>query len=145
MNIRDIAPFGLRMAPELKEKIAESSKKFGRSMNAEIVFRLECSFSERSKSDMDNIILSVKEAIKQQEKAKLDLARVLIDEVMTKIKERTSLGYGDVYISLRRYELMVDDSKFDNVINPALQVYKDVGYQIKDMDHNGFTISWSDK
>ncbi len=32
-----IAPFGLRMPEELKEKVAERAKKNGRSMNAEIV------------------------------------------------------------------------------------------------------------
>lgn len=32
-----IAPFGLRMPEELKEKIAERAKNNGRSMNAEIV------------------------------------------------------------------------------------------------------------
>lgn len=35
-----IAPFGLRMLPELKDKIEESAKQSGRSMNAEIVERL---------------------------------------------------------------------------------------------------------
>lgn len=36
-----IAPFGLRMPEELKEKIAERAKSNGRSMNAEIVQILE--------------------------------------------------------------------------------------------------------
>lgn len=38
-----IAPFGLRMLPELKEKIEQSARESGRSMNAEIVARLEAS------------------------------------------------------------------------------------------------------
>lgn len=37
-----IAPFGLRMLPELRTKIQESAKANGRSMNAEIVALLEC-------------------------------------------------------------------------------------------------------
>ena len=136
----------LRIPEPLHEKLTDSANNTSKSMNADIISRINDSFSEQDKSFIeDDVLLSVEDAIKQQQKARSDLARVLIREVMTKIKERTSLGYGDVYISLRRYELMVDDSKFDNVINPALQVYKDIGYQIKDMDHNGFTISWSDK
>ncbi|TNB48490.1 Arc family DNA-binding protein [Martelella lutilitoris] len=37
----DIAPFGLRMQAPLKEKIKEAAEKNGRSMNAEIIYRLE--------------------------------------------------------------------------------------------------------
>ncbi|GAB6044385.1 Arc family DNA-binding protein [Endothiovibrio diazotrophicus] len=38
---RDIAPFGLRMPPELKESLKEEADRNGRSLNAEIVYRLE--------------------------------------------------------------------------------------------------------
>ena len=41
---RDIAPLGLRMAPALKERVASAAEDNGRSMNAEIVERLEASF-----------------------------------------------------------------------------------------------------
>lgn len=40
-----IPPFGLRMQPDLKARVEESAKANGRSMNAEIVARLEDSFS----------------------------------------------------------------------------------------------------
>jgi hypothetical protein len=40
-----IAPFGLRMLPELREKIESAARDSGRSMNAEIVARLERSFA----------------------------------------------------------------------------------------------------
>ncbi|WP_418458392.1 Arc family DNA-binding protein [Citrobacter braakii] len=40
-----IAPFGLRMPEELKEKIAERARANGRSMNAEIVQILENAIS----------------------------------------------------------------------------------------------------
>jgi hypothetical protein len=40
----NIAPFGLRMLPELRAKIEDSAKESGRSMNAEIAARLEDSF-----------------------------------------------------------------------------------------------------
>lgn len=41
-----IAPFGLRMPEELKEKISERAKSNGRSMNAEIVQILEDALDE---------------------------------------------------------------------------------------------------
>jgi len=40
-KIANIAPFGLRMQPELKQQIEEQALASGRSLNAEIVWRLE--------------------------------------------------------------------------------------------------------
>lgn len=40
-----IAPFGIRMQPELKERLEDAAQQAGRSLNAEIVARLESSFS----------------------------------------------------------------------------------------------------
>lgn len=55
---RDINPFGLRMPPELRERIEESARESGRSMNAEIVHRLNESFEidaaeELSEEELD--------------------------------------------------------------------------------------------
>ena len=41
-----IAPFGLRMLPELRAKVEAAARKSGRSMNAEITTRLQESFEE---------------------------------------------------------------------------------------------------
>lgn len=41
MKIRDIAPYGVRMPAELKEKLQELAKRNGRSLNSEIVMILE--------------------------------------------------------------------------------------------------------
>ena len=38
---RDINPFGLRMPPELRQRLEQAIQESGRSMNAEIVHRLE--------------------------------------------------------------------------------------------------------
>ncbi len=51
--IANIAPFGLRMQPELREKLEEAALKNARSMNSEITARLNesfqtvCGFSEK--------------------------------------------------------------------------------------------------
>ena len=50
-KIGNIAPFGLRMLPDLKAKVEEASVENGRSMNAEIVARLAYSF-EGNMSDL---------------------------------------------------------------------------------------------
>ena len=43
---RDIAPFGLRMPPMLKERIRRAARENGRSMNAEIIDTLEREYPE---------------------------------------------------------------------------------------------------
>lgn len=43
---RDIVPFGLRMPPDLKARIEKAAHDNGRSMNAEIVHRLQQAFAE---------------------------------------------------------------------------------------------------
>jgi hypothetical protein len=41
-----IPPFGLRLPPELKERVHEAAWRNNRSMNAEIIARLEASFEK---------------------------------------------------------------------------------------------------
>ena len=45
--------FNVRMPADLKEKIEEAAKKNGRSMNAEIVYRLQRSLDEEQEEHVD--------------------------------------------------------------------------------------------
>lgn len=45
--------YNLRLPPELKEKIQESAKQLNRSMNADIVARLEESFEKDDAAEFD--------------------------------------------------------------------------------------------
>lgn len=47
-KVASIAPFGLRMQPELKQQIEEQARANGRSLNAEIVWRLEQSLASEA-------------------------------------------------------------------------------------------------
>lgn len=44
--MREIAPFGVRMPPELKSRLEAAAKQSGRSLNAEVVARLEQSMAD---------------------------------------------------------------------------------------------------
>lgn len=46
-RIREINPFGLRMQEELKSRLDMEAKISGRSLNAEIVHRLQSSFEKQ--------------------------------------------------------------------------------------------------
>ncbi|MBX4897448.1 Arc family DNA-binding protein [Rhizobium bangladeshense] len=52
-KIGSITPFGLRLLPELRARVEEAARKSKRSLNAEIVARLEASFSDILSSDDD--------------------------------------------------------------------------------------------
>ncbi|EJL6947036.1 Arc family DNA-binding protein [Vibrio cholerae] len=74
---RNINPFGLRMPPELKEKLEEEAKKNMRSLNAELVARLEESF-ERKVDNMEVAELTYQVQLLLQmmrEKEELDKAK----------------------------------------------------------------------
>ncbi|MDE7904204.1 Arc family DNA-binding protein [Enterobacter cloacae] len=95
MKVRDIAPYGVRMPAELKEKVAEIAKGNGRSMNAEIVMAIEAwvSHHERkegvevtsinmpmTKDEMRILVDNVKEAVVTQLVSKYDFVPKRKDE-----------------------------------------------------------------
>ncbi|ENV37475.1 hypothetical protein F959_01598 [Acinetobacter venetianus RAG-1 = CIP 110063] len=49
--------YNLRLPQELKDKIAESAKELNRSMNADIVARLEDSFEQKNLSKLNEVPL----------------------------------------------------------------------------------------
>ncbi|MGL6392547.1 Arc family DNA-binding protein [Aeromonas veronii] len=52
MKVSNIAPFGVRMPPELKQQLEKSAKKNSRSLNAEVVYWLQKAMDEQSSVDM---------------------------------------------------------------------------------------------
>lgn len=67
--IRDINPIGLRLPAELKELIRAAAKNNGRSMNSEMIERLQASFNPR-----------------------VDLAAVSLGELVRELLERNEPG-----------------------------------------------------
>lgn len=59
-----IAPFGVRMQPDLRFKLEESAAANGRSMNAEIIARLEQSFSVQNQFDAAAVSAIIEQTIK---------------------------------------------------------------------------------
>ncbi|MBY5804059.1 Arc family DNA-binding protein [Rhizobium leguminosarum] len=52
-KIGNVTPFGLRLLPELRARVENAARQSKRSLNAEIVARLEASFSDLLSSDDD--------------------------------------------------------------------------------------------
>jgi hypothetical protein len=49
--LANIPPFGLRLQPDLKQRVEEAARANSRSLNSEIVARLELSFQPRATPD----------------------------------------------------------------------------------------------
>lgn len=62
--------YNLRLPPELKDKIAESAKELNRSMNADIVARLEQSFEKpiTTEHEVNDLRELLKESIENNKK-----------------------------------------------------------------------------
>ncbi|MBU3825182.1 MAG: Arc family DNA-binding protein [Candidatus Oceanisphaera merdipullorum] len=77
---RNIAPFGVRMPPELKDKVEKAAKTAGRSINAEIIHRLQQSFEAEQQPE----IIRLDEARRASHSEYTEL-REKFDEMLTKM------------------------------------------------------------
>ena len=82
--MRDYPQYKLRMSPELKKQITQHAEKNNRSINAEIVLRLEQSLAQ---DDSENIIAFDKAWLDKNKIESDKLAEALI-YVINKAKER---------------------------------------------------------
>ncbi|MDQ5769566.1 Arc family DNA-binding protein [Thiothrix subterranea] len=61
-----IHPYPVRLTKELREKLDTAAKAAGRSLNAEMLLRLEASFSELSTDDQPMTAAQVRELIREE-------------------------------------------------------------------------------
>lgn len=74
-----INPFGLRMQPELRQRLETAAKEAGRSLNAEIVARLESSISQPMQGALvdQSISLVLERQLKDMERLQKKLHNIL--------------------------------------------------------------------
>lgn len=123
-GMRSIAPMGVRIPDELKEKIQEKAKINGRSMNAEIVFLLEQSLSDIGFEKYDGklhelvesrgaLIEKLKTVIHLQER-NLDLAYEQIALLKHHIKTVTGFDVQEHFNKTVDYEGIRESAKHKN-------------------------------
>lgn len=110
----NIAPFGLRMLPELRAKVEESAKNNGRSMNAEIVARLQESlegprlgFGPGSVGERlveaEARLVAAHDSLNARADALLDeRANALFDEIYQKVKTQLMKETGETIEAARQ-------------------------------------------
>ncbi|HHT8226877.1 TPA: Arc family DNA-binding protein [Citrobacter braakii] len=131
----------IRLPIELKEKIEETAKANNRSMNAEIVKRLDSSFmSEISEHE----VISAKDALQIAFNAKDALSRIIFERTFAEINKKVRIGHKEFCIELGDLELEgLDEEDFYAIFDATFNKLKELGYVIpeKSLDSGGFLVS----
>ena len=135
----------IRLPVELKEKIEDSAKVNNRSMNAEIVQRLDGSFLAEVSDDE---VISAEEAIQIVSKARDELSAIIFKRTFSEINKKVRIGHTTFHIHLDDLELDgLSDEDFDTVFQKTFLRLKELGYEIweKTWDVTGFTAEITEK
>ncbi|EMZ3532588.1 Arc family DNA-binding protein [Enterobacter hormaechei] len=135
----------IRLPVELKEKIEDSAKANNRSMNAEIVQRLDGSFLAEVSDDE---VISAEEAIQIVSKARDELSAIIFKRTFSEINKKVRIGHTTFHIHLDDLELDgLSDEDFDTVFQKTFLRLKELGYEIweKTWDVTGFTTEIPEK
>lgn len=129
----------IRLPIELKEKIEIAAKENTRSMNAEIVQRLEVSFLNETTSDE---IISAKDAGKIARTARDELSNIIFKRTFEEINSKVRIGHTSFFISIEDLQLdPLSDDEFYSVLKVTLDKLEDLGYVVsEDITVDGFLI-----
>ncbi|SUW64325.1 Arc-like DNA binding domain [Buttiauxella agrestis] len=130
----------IRLPVELKEKVEEAAKANGRSINAEIVHRLDVSFLKDIPTDQ---LISAKEAIQIVNKAKDELSGIIFERTFTEINKKIRLGHTSFFIDLDDLELDgISEDDFSSLFSLTFNRLNELGYAVSDRtwDVGGFLV-----
>lgn len=130
----------IRLPAELKQKIEDSSKANGRSMNAEIVKRLDTSFLSEIPGDE---VISASEALQIASVARDEISNIIFKRTFAEINEKARMGHKNFCISFSDLELEeISEDDFYYVLDKTLKKLNELGYVVpeKSIDGDGFLV-----
>lgn len=137
---REDPQFRIRLPIELKEKIEAAAKGNNRSLNAEIVFRLDASFID----DLpDDEIISANQALEIIEHAKEEISSIIYKRTFSVIREKIRMGHTSFTVNLTDLDLEgLDDDDFISVFKKTFEKLEELGYEVPDSswDLDGFFV-----
>lgn len=133
------AAYPLRMTPELREAIEKSAQDSKRSVNAEIVTRLELSLIADDRSTQ---FLSAEKARELVALAEGNLTKKIHDSIQRSIAMSAVEGRARIMVPLSQFNLDPDDQAHLDTLRSVIQRLEDAGYsvEISGLDH--ITISF---
>ncbi|MBD1404224.1 Arc family DNA-binding protein [Leclercia adecarboxylata] len=130
----------IRLPIELKVKIELSAKENNRSMNAEIVQRLERSYLADLPEDE---VLSAQDVINIAANAKDELSNIIFRRTFTEINKKARMGHKGFCISLGDLELEeLTEDDFYYVFKRTFERLNELGFIVpkKSLDNSGFLV-----
>lgn len=130
----------IRLPIELKEKIEESARVSNRSMNAEIVQRLDASYLNEIPEDE---IISAEAALHIASNAKEELSNVVFTRTFAEINKKIRIGHKNFSINLDDLELeILSEEDFYSVLKRTFSRLEELGYIVpeKSIDNGGFLV-----
>jgi hypothetical protein len=140
--LANIPPFGLRMQADLKDRIKAAAEENGRSMNAEIVARLEASFSERdskAKVIIRNLVHDLQSSDHFNPDSKAQMEALLFLEDVPYIEISTALHIRDHANSMTE---ALPERNHDRINSIAREMeLRTVGKAVKFLHRMGFKLT----
>lgn len=135
--------FQLRFPSGLRDRIKTVSEENGRSMNTEIIHRLENSFDSESVS-IDEIP-SPEDARKLAMKARENMGALAREFALAEIKKAINSGQTTFYLNF--YEGVdlpeeYEDDLISAILSPAINDLLAKGYNIKEEEPGDYTVSF---
>lgn len=130
----------IRLPIELKEKIDYAAKSNSRSMNAEIVQRLDASFLNEM---LEDEVVTADEALRIANNAKDELSNIIFKRTFAEINKKARMGHKDFCIILSDLELEhLTDDDFDASLSKTLKRLSELGYVVpeRSIDGSGFLV-----
>lgn len=142
---REDPQFRIRLPAELKEKIEDSAKGNNRSLNAEIVFRLDASFLDQLPEDA---LLTAADALLVVARAKEELSETIFKRTFSVLNEKIRIGHTSFLVSVSDLDLEgLSDDDFVTVFESTFSRLKSLGYEIweNSWDVDGFMFEIPNK
>jgi hypothetical protein len=127
---REDPQFKLRMPPELRTQAEQAAKAAGRSLNAELVARIEASFISDSESER---LLPAKRARELSLMARAEIPNEIRRRAISAIGRAIRLGHSEAIASLEdlNLEFGIPENELDDLTSKVIEELEKSGYKAK--------------
>lgn len=132
--------FKVRLGEELHSAVKQAAEQSNRSVNAEIVNRLELSFLQSSPQTK---LVNIERARELAAIARQQLPTMIMDKVALEINRSIALGHSGAYVSLNEFELeYLSDEHFEKILEPVTSNLNAAGYTVEDLNVGSISIDF---
>jgi hypothetical protein len=136
----DKLQFKVRLDAELHRKITLAAERSGRSVNSEIVNRLDLSFISNQYSEE---LLTADQASKVADQAVEDGYEILLKKCMHEITKEAQVGLRRVYIDTGYDDLYEDDEIMLKVVEPVIKKLRELDFEAELLDCTKISVKFS--